>query len=139
METLKTFSFNTCISAFMIAINELRKLPRVTKETLENLVVLMAPFAPFLSEELWSLLGYKESVHHQSYPIHNEEFLIEDSVSYPICFNGKKRTMESFPSNFTKEEIEMATRKLEFLSKWTEGKDIKKIIVVPGRMVNVVF
>ena len=136
---IENFSFNTCISAFMIAVNELRKLQQVTKSTLENLVVIMAPFAPFLCEELWSLLGHKESIHHQPYPKHNEEFLIEDSVSYPICFNGKKRTMESFPSSFTKEEIELATRKLEFLTQWTDGKTIKKIIVVPGRMVNIVF
>jgi len=101
-------------------------------------VRLIAPFAPFISEELWSLLGGNGSVHHTDYPVHDEQYLVEDSVTYPICINGKKRTVKDFDSGLSPADIESQVRDLEGLNKWLDGKEIRKVIVVPGRMVNIV-
>ena len=135
---IAAFSFNTSVSAMMIAVNDLRKLGTNKKEVLEPLVRLIAPFAPFISEELWSLLGGEGSVHHAAYPIHDESHLVEDSITYPICVNGKKKTLHEFDASLSKDDIEQAVKSLEDLSKWTDGKAIRKVIVVPGRMVNLV-
>ena len=135
---IESFSFNTSVSAMMIAVNDLRKIGTNKKSILEPMVRMIAPFAPFLSEELWSLLGGQGSVHHASYPEFDEAYLVEDSVTYPICVNGKKKALHEFDAALSKDEIEQAVRGLENLSKWTGGKDIRKIIVVPGRMVNLV-
>jgi len=134
---IENFSFNTAISAMMIAVNELRKLKTNKRTVLEPMVRMIAPFAPFMSEELWSQLGNKSSVHLSSFPAYNEAFLVEDSVTYPICINGKKRGLEEFSASLSKEEIEEEVRKLD-LDKWLDGKAIRKVIVVPNRMVNLV-
>lgn len=136
---IENFSFNTAISSMMVCVNELRKLECDKRLILEPLTRLIAPFAPFLSEELWTLLGHDGSIHHQDYPQHNEKYLIESSVSYPICINGKKRGIEDIPVDMSQKDIESMVISLEYVIKWTEGKQIKKVIMVPGRMINIVI
>ncbi len=137
-EDIERFSFNTCISAFMETTNELRRLKCNKKAILEPLVILLAPFAPFTTEELWHLLDKEGSVHHATYPIFNEDYLKEDSIEYPISINGKKRATAEFAIDASKAEIEKAALELEVIKKWTAGKTVRKVIVVPKRMVNVV-
>ena len=137
-EDIEKFSFNTCISAMMICINDLRKLNSNKKEILEHLTVLLAPFTPFISEELWAKLGHETSVHKQEYPKFNAEYLVEDSKEYPVCINGKKRFLKSYSNDMSKDDIEKDVLALEELQKWIEGKNVMKVIVVPGRMINVV-
>ena len=137
-EDIEKFSFNTAVSALMICVNELRKLNCNKKAILNPLVQLIAPFAPYTSEELWSRLGMTGSIHVSEFPEFNAKHMVEDSVEYPICVNGKKRFLRSFPTDFSKEEIEAEVLSLEELTRWIEGKSVVKTIVVPKRMVNVV-
>ncbi|MCL4116182.1 UNVERIFIED_CONTAM: hypothetical protein GTU68_060213 [Idotea baltica] len=136
---IEAFSFNTGVSAMMIAVNDLRKLKCNKRSILGPMVKLIAPFAPFISEELWNLLGESGSVHHAAYPTHDESFLVEDTITYPLCINGKKRDTATFDASLSKDEIEAEVRGMESLQKWIEGKAIRKVIVVPGRMVNIVI
>lgn len=137
-DDIERFSFNTCVSAFMVATNELSKLNCNKREILEPLVILISPFAPHLAEELWSRLGHKESVHRTSYPMLNEDYLVEDTVTYPIAINGKTRMTSDFPADTSKEDLEKAVREMADIQKYIEGKTIRRVIVVPGRMINVV-
>jgi len=137
-EDIERFSFNTCISAFMIATNDLKKLQCNKKGVLQELVVLMAPFAPHITEELWHRLGKEGSVHKHTYPEYNEEYLKEDSITYPIAINGKTRATADFAADASKDEIEKAAKELDEIQKWLDGKTIRKVIVVPKRMVNIV-
>jgi len=137
-EDIERLSFNTCISALMIAVNDLRSMECRKLEILEPLCRLLSPFAPHLAEEIWSNIEPRSSVTSQAYPQHEEKYLIEDEVEYPICINGKKRDLHSFPREASKEEIQSTAAGLEVVKKWTEGKQIVKVIVVPGRMVNFV-
>ena len=138
-EDIERFNFNTCISAFMIAANELKRLNCNKKPILEDLVVLIAPFAPHIAEELWHQLGHEGSVHRDSaYPTFNPEYLKEDSVTYPIAINGKTRATVDFPADSSKEDLEKAARELEAVQKYIDGKTIRKVIVVPNRMINIV-
>ncbi len=133
------FSYNTCVSAMMICINDLRKVNCNKREVLDNLVRLIAPFAPFLAEELWSILGHAPSVHKANYPVAVEEHLVTDTVSYPICINGKKRGLMDFDKSATNKQIEDIVLQQDYVLKWLEGSNPKKVIVVPGRMVNIVI
>ena len=135
---IESFSFNTAVSAMMIAVNDLRKLGCNKYDILEPMVRMIAPFAPFLSEELWHQIGGTGSVHHSVYPEYDENYLVEASVTYPICINGKKRALHDFPTNMSKDDIEQAVKELDGLDKWLDGKTIRKVIVVPNRMVNIV-
>ena len=135
---IQKFAFNTGISAFMICVNELKKLKCHKLAILKDLTVLMAPFAPFITEELWSKMGHTDSIHKQEYSILNEEYLKEDSVEYPVSVNGKKRASLTIASDASKADIEAAAKGIDEVQKWLDGKDIKKVIVVPGRMVNIV-
>jgi leucyl-tRNA synthetase len=138
-DDIERFSFNTCISAFMVCTNELKKINCNKREILTVLNRLLAPFAPYTTEEINQLLGgSNESIHSSSFPKHNDEFLQEDAFDYPICFNGKKRGVHSFASNLSPKEIEEKVKDLEVFQKWTEGQTVRKVIVVPKRMVNVV-
>jgi leucyl-tRNA synthetase len=137
-DDIERFSFNTCVAAFMVATNDLRKLKCNKKAVLKEMVILLAPFAPHVAEELWHQMGGEGSVHHTSYPVFDEKYLKEDSISYPISINGKKRAMADFSAEATKEEIEKAALELEDIKKWTDGKEVKRVIVVPKRMVNIV-
>jgi len=136
---ITNLSFNTAVSSFMIAVNELKKAGSRNKAVLTQLTKLLAPFAPFITEEIWKFLGHTTSVHLEDYPIHDDTHLQEDSVEYPICINGKKRAMHSFATTMSPKDIEQEVMNLEIVKKWTEGKAIKKLIVVPKRMVNIVI
>ena len=136
---IENFSFNTSVSSLMMCVNELRRLNTNKRAILEPLVALVAPFAPFLSEELWQLLGHSGSIHHTTFPQYQEEYLIEDTVTYPICINGKKRGEEVFAKDLPNQVMETFVRELDYVQKWAEGTQIKKVIVVPGRMINVVI
>jgi leucyl-tRNA synthetase len=137
-EDIERFSFNTCVSAFMVAVNDLRKLNCNKKEILEGLTILLAPFAPYITEDIWHQLGNEGTIHKASYPVFEEKYLKEDSFTYPISINGKKRATADFPADATKDEVEKAALAMELVQKWTEGKTIRKVIVVPNRMVNIV-
>ncbi len=138
-EDIENFSFNTSISAFMICLNELLEVKCNKRAILEPLTVLLSPFAPHITEELWSLLGNKESICKASFPIFNAESLIEDSFEYPVSFNGKMRFKREFSLTMDVKEIEKEIVVDEQTIKYTDGKAIKKIIVVKGRIINIVM
>ena len=133
------FSFNTSVSAFMICINELATLKCHKHEILENVLIILAPFAPHIAEELWHALGYETTIFNVKWPLHNEEYLKENSVVYAISFNGKTRFSLELPADMSREDVEKAALANENSSKWLEGKTPKKVIVVPGKIVNIVI
>lgn len=137
-EDIENFSFNTSVSAFMICVNELTDLKCHKREILEQLTVLLSPFAPHTAEELWAALGHSPSVTQQPYPKHNEEYLVESSVEYPVQFNGKTRFNIAVPADLDRKGVEEAVLADERSGKYTEGLTIRKVIVVPGRIVNIV-
>ena len=136
---IENFSFNTSVSAFMICVNELTSLKCRKKAILKELVILLAPFTPHLSEELWSLLGFEPSVCDAPWPVYNAEFTKESTINYAISFNGKMRFNMEFAADAQREEIEKAVLAAEQSAKWIEGKTPKKIIVVPNKLVNIVI
>ena len=136
---IEHFSYNTSISAFMICVNELTSLKCSKKAVLEPLVVLLAPFAPHIAEELWHQLGHDTTACDAEWPAYNEEYLVEQSVSYVISFNGKARYNLQLPVGISKEEAEKAALENELSQKWMEGKTVRKVIVVPGKIVNIVL
>ncbi|HET9503770.1 MAG TPA: class I tRNA ligase family protein [Hymenobacter sp.] len=137
-QDIEKFSFNTSVSTFMIAVNELTALGTRKRAVLEPLVVLLSPFAPHLAEELWHELGHAESISFAAYPEFREEYLVEANVTYPVAINGKVREQRQFAATATAAEIEAAVLESDFLTRFAEGKAPKKVVVVPGRMVNVV-
>jgi leucyl-tRNA synthetase len=137
-EDIERFSFNTCVSAFMMCVNELKRIECNKKQILEPLNVLLAPFAPFVTEELWSLLSHHTSVHTSTYPNYNGEFLIKATVDYPVCVNGKKRDIVQVDAQLSQKEIEEIALSLDTVKKYVEGKQLIKVIVVIGRMINLV-
>ena len=136
---IEVFSYNTSIAAFMVCLNELTKLKSTSREVKEALVILLAPFCPHLAEELWHLLGNNTTVCDAPWPAFNEDYLVEDSVKMMVAFNGKARFPLEFPANVTKEEAEKAALADPQSAKWMEGFTVAKIIVVPGKMINVVL
>ncbi|MFN5168134.1 MAG: leucine--tRNA ligase [Cyclobacteriaceae bacterium] len=135
---IHNFSFNTCVSEFMICANDLTSLKCNKRAVLEPLVIALAPFAPHLAEELWEKLGHTDFVLNASFPAWSEQYLVESSFNYPISINGKVRTEINFALDMPKEDIERNVLASEVVKKWTEGKPPKKVIVVPGKIVNVV-
>ena len=136
---IEAFSYNTSVSAFMICVNELTALKCHSREVLEPLAVVLAPFAPHVSEELWhNALGHDTTVCDARWPEWNEEYLRELSVNYAVSFNGKARFNISVPADMSKEEVEKTALGNEQAAKWLDGKTIVKVIVVPGKIVNVV-
>ena len=138
-EDIKTFSYNTAIPAFMIATGELAQQKCVSREVLEKLVVLLAPFAPHVAEELWEKLGHTTTVCDAEWPIFDESHLKEDSVTLSVSFNGKTRFTLDFPADASADAIREATLASEQAQKYLEGKNVVKVIVVPGRIVNIVI
>ena len=132
------FSYNTSISAFMICVNELTALKCTKKTVLELLVILLNPFAPHITEELWHQLGHDTTVCDAQWPSYDEKYLAEQNVSYVISFNGKARYNLQLPAGISREEAEKAALENEQSQKWLEGKTIRKVIVVPGKIVNIV-
>lgn len=137
-EDIESFSFNTSVSTFMIAVNELTAQKCTSRAILEPLIVLMSPYAPHIAEELWSQLGYEESISITDYPKFEAKHLVESSKNYPISFNGKMRFTLELPMDMSKEDIEKAVMAHEKTIAQLEGRTPKKVIVVPGKIVNIV-
>jgi leucyl-tRNA synthetase len=138
-QDIENFSFNTSVSEFMICTNELSSLKCNKRAVLEPLVIALAPFAPHIAEELWEKLGHTQTILEATFPQYDEKYLIESSVNYPISINGKVRAQMQFALDMPKEDIEKTVLASELVQKWSEGKPPKKIIVVPGKIVNVVL
>ena len=138
-EDIERFSFNTSVSNFMICVNELTEVKCNKRVILEPLLILISPYAPHISEELWNRIGNKESISLEKFPICQEEFLINDSFNYPISFNGKMRLNIELPANLTIEEIEKEVMNRADVKKYLEDKAPKKIIIVPNKIVNIVI
>ena len=138
-DDIERMSMNTCVSHFMIATNELRRLNCTKRAVLEPLIVMLAPFGPHVAEELWHRLGYDTSVCDAQWPVHNDEYLKTDTVNYPIQINGKLRASIELPADITAADAEKAALALEQVQKWMEGKAPRKVVFVQGRMINVVI
>ena len=137
-QDMECFSFNTSVAAFMICANELTAARCNKRKVLEPLVVALSPFAPHVAEELWQELGHEESVTRATFPQWDERYLAKEEIEYPVSFNGKVRFRLSVPLSASAAEIEERARQAPAASKWLEGKTVRKVIVVPGKMVNVV-
>ena len=135
---IENFSYNTAVSAFMIAVNDLYDHKCSKRAILEPLVVLLSPFAPHIAEELWEALGHSESITYASFPEYVESYTVEDSCVYAVSFNGKTRFTVELPKSMPKEEVEAHVRALEQTSRYLAGGNIVKVIVVPGKIVNIV-
>ena len=135
-EDIENFSFNTTVSAFMIALSELGECSK--RAILEPLVILLSPFAPHITEELWHQLGHSGSVAYAAYPAYNPAYTVEDTCSYPVSFNGKTRFIADLPKSLSKEEVEAEVRSMPQTAKYVGDGNILKVIVVPGRIVNIV-
>ena len=138
-EDIEVFSYNTSIPAFMIAVGELAQQKCTSREVLQQVVVLLAPFAPHIAEELWHTLGNNTTVCDAQWPQYDEQYLKEDSQTLSISFNGKTRFTLEFPADASKEYIQETTLASEQAQKYLEGKQVVKVIVVPGRIVNIVI
>ena len=136
-EDIENFSFNTSISAFMICLNELGACHK--RAILEPLAVLIAPFAPHIAEELWEAMGHAETIFDAAYPEYEEKYLVESSFEYPVMINGKLRFKQIYELSMKPAEIQAAIIETEGAQKWLEGKAPKKIIVVPGKIINIVM
>ena len=137
-EDIERFSFNTSVSTFMICINELTDLKCNKQAILEPLAIILSPYAPHVAEELWSLLGHQDSVTKAHFPQWKEEYLVEDSYEYPVSVNGKMRFKITLSLSLTKEEVESSVLTTDEMHKYLNGDQPKKVIVVPGRIVNIV-
>ncbi|MBN2165482.1 MAG: leucine--tRNA ligase [Marinilabiliaceae bacterium] len=137
-DDVERFSFNTCVSAFMICVNELTDLKCNKKQIIEQLVILLAPFTPHICEELWHQIGNTTTICDAKWPLCDESLLVESSFNYPVSFNGKTRFTLSLPLDMGNDEIENIVINHEMSQKWLEGKSLRKIIVVKGRIINVV-
>ena len=135
---IESFSFNTAVSAFMIAVNEITDLKCSKREVLEQLIVLLAPFTPHIAEELWEALGHKESITYAAFPEYIEAYTIENTCTYAVSFNGKTRFTVDLPLDMSREDVDAHVRSLEQTAKYVAGGNIVKVIVVPGKIVNIV-
>ncbi|MBL6963993.1 MAG: leucine--tRNA ligase [Bacteroidetes bacterium] len=138
-DDIEKLSFNTSVSAFMIAVNELTRLSCRKKQILEPIIVLISPFAPHIAEELWSLAGNKTSVSQATFPVFNPMFIKEDSYEYPVSINGKLRFKQILPLTMDRDQVENEVLNNPLSKKWTEGKTIKKIIFIPNKIINIVL
>lgn len=137
-EDVDNLAHNTCVSAFMVATNDLLKLKTSKRQVLEPMVQLIAPFAPAMASELWQLLGKETTIHVDNWPVLEEKWLVEDSKTYPVAFNGKTRFTLDLPADADKKAVEEMVLANEQTAPYLEGKTVRKVIVVPGRMVNIV-
>ena len=135
---IEAFSFNTAVSAFMIAVNELTDLKCNKRDILEQLIVLLAPFTPHIAEELWEALGHKESITYAAFPEYIEAYTIENTCTYAVSFNGKTRFTVDLPLDMSREDVDAHVRSLDQTAKYVAGGNIVKVIVVPGKIVNIV-
>ena len=135
---IESFSFNTAVSAFMIAVNELNDLKCTKREILEPLIILLSPFTPHIAEELWEALGHKDSITYAAFPEYVEAYTIENNCTYAVSFNGKTRFTVELPLDMPREEVDAHVRSLDQTAKYVAGGNIVKVIVVPGKIVNIV-
>jgi len=136
---IENFSFNTSVSSFMIAVNELQKLKCNKRNILEPLAVIISPYAPHICEEVWNLLGHKDSIEFEIFPVLNEEYLVEDEINYPISVNGKMKFKISLSAQLSAADVEVLVLQNDKLIEILDGKKPKKIIVVPKKIVNIVI
>jgi len=136
---IENFSFNTSVSSFMIAVNELQKLKCNKRNILEPLAVIISPYAPHICEEVWNLLGHKDSIEFETFPVLNEEYLVEDEINYPISVNGKMKFKISLSAQLSAADVEVLVLQNDKLIEILDGKKPKKIIVVPKKIVNIVI
>jgi leucyl-tRNA synthetase len=137
-EDIERFSFNTSVSTFMICVNELTDLKCNKREILEPLAILISPFAPFIAEELWSLLGHQNTISFEKFPEIDESLLVESSFKYPVSINGKMRLTMEFELNKEQKEIEEEVLSNSEVQRFMEGKPVKKIIFVKNKIINIV-
>ena len=137
-EDIENFSFNTSVSTFMICVNELTELKCNNKQILKDFIIILSPYAPHIAEELWQVIGETESVTKASFPLFNPAYLIESTFSYPISINGKHRTNIEFSLEAAQDEIEASVLANEIIQKWLADQSPKKIIVVKGKIINIV-
>lgn len=135
---IETFSYNTCISAFMIAVNDLTERKCSKRSVLESLVILLSPFAPHVCEELWEALGHGESISKADFPTYRPEYTVESNCTYAVSFNGKTRFTVDLPKDMNRESVESEVRNNPNTAKYLADKTIVKVIVVPGKIVNIV-
>ena len=138
-QDVEQFSFNTSVAAFMICINELQGLKTASREVLQPLLILLAPFAPHIAEELWHAIGEETTIVAAQWPEYDEKLLVEDSFKYPVSFNGKTRFTIELPREASQDEIRETVLSADEAQKWLEGKTPKKVIIVPGRIINIVL
>jgi len=136
---IENFSFNTSVAAFMICVNELSSLKCNKKKILDPLTIILTPFAPHIAEELYHTLGHNTTVCDAQWPDYDEQYLKEDLKKYAISFNGKVKFSIEFPADMDKDEVEKQVMANEQTVKIMNGNPTKKIIVVPGKIVNIVF
>jgi leucyl-tRNA synthetase len=137
-QDIEDFSFNTSVSTFMICVNELSQQKCNSREILEPLAVLISPYAPHIAEELWERLGHSGSISEVQYPLFDEKYLKEDSKTYPISFNGKMRFTMDLSLDLSKDKLEEIVMADERTQKQLDGRTPKKVIIVPGKIVNIV-
>ncbi len=135
---IERFSFNTGVSAFMICVNELSELKCHKREILEKLVILLAPYAPHIAEEIWDSLGHKQGISFVPFPEHDDKYLVESTFAYPVSFNGKMRFKLELPIDMPVPDVQKLAVEAEETQRWIEGKSIRKVIVVPKRIINIV-
>jgi len=137
-EDIERFAFNTAVSSFMVCVNDLTKKGCNKRQILEPLVVAICPYAPHMAEELWHRLGYQPSVVNATFPAYNEEYIKEDTYAYPVSINGKTRTKIELPLDLSQDQVEEKVLQDDVVQKWTKGEQPKKVIYVPGRIINLV-
>ncbi|MCX7696940.1 MAG: class I tRNA ligase family protein [Bacteroidales bacterium] len=137
-EDIERFSLNTCISTFMICVNELTALNCRKEKILKPLLILIHPFAPHIAEELWHRMGNEHTITYEPYPVYDEKYLIEDTIQYPVSFNGKMRFLITVPVGATEEEIKQKILSSSEGQKWLQGKEPKRWVIVPNKIINVV-
>lgn len=136
---INQFSFNTSVSSFMIAVNEFQKLKTNKRKILEALAIVVSPYAPHISEELWQGLGHKNSIEFEKFPEFEEKYLVEDEIEYPVSFNGKMRFKLTLPADLSAPQIEELALKDERVLQQLAGNNPKKIIIVPKKIINIVL
>ena len=136
---IEHFSYNTSVSAFMICLNELTTLRCRKRAVLEPLLIVLAPFAPHIAEELWHALGHTTTICDAAWPDYNEQYLIETTVRYAVSFNGKTRFNLELPADLDRASIERAALGHDAAAKWIGDKTPKKIIIVPNKIINIVL
>lgn len=135
---IEQFSFNTSVSAFMICVNELSAQKCRSRRVMEDLLVVLAPFAPHVAEELWHAIGHDTTVCDAKWPAWNEDYIKDSTVKYAVSFNGKARFTMDMPADAGKDAVEAAALAHQDSAKWLAGKTVRKVIVVPGKIVNIV-